>query len=116
VKPISDIMITIFFVSIGAQVQLQFLADPRVLAIIAVLTVVAVISKSAAGFLVRGGQYDRLGIGFGMIPRGEVGLVFAAYALSHNVFCCETYSALVMVVLLTTLVGPILLKPRLKYF
>jgi Kef-type K+ transport system membrane component KefB len=116
VKPISDIMITIFFVSIGAQVQLQFLADPSVLVIIVVLTVVAVISKSAAGFMVRGGQYDRLGIGFGMIPRGEVGLVFAAYALSHDVFCCETYSALVMVVLLTTLVGPILLKPRLKYF
>lgn len=116
VKPISDIMITIFFVGIGAQVQLQFLADPRVLAIIALLTLVAVVSKSAAGFLARGSQYDRLGIGFGMIPRGEVGLVFAAYALSHGVFCCETYSALVMVVLLTTLVGPVLLKPRLKYF
>ena len=116
VKPISDIMITIFFVGIGAQVKLDTLASPEVLLIIVTLTVVAVVSKAAAGFFARGKEYDRLGIGFGMIPRGEVGLVFAAYALSHGVFCCETYSALVMVVLLTTLVGPILLKPRLAHF
>lgn len=116
VKPISDIMITIFFVGIGAQVQLEVLADPHILLIIVTLTVVAVISKGAAGFLVKGKEYDKLGIGFGMIPRGEVGLVFAAYAFSHGVFGGGTYSALVMVVLLTTLVGPILLKPRLHRF
>jgi Kef-type K+ transport system membrane component KefB len=116
VKPISDIMITIFFVGIGAQVQLETLLDPHILLIIVTLTVVAVVSKGAAGFLVVGKGYDRLGIGFGMIPRGEVGLVFAAFAFTHEVFSPETYSALVMVVLLSTLVGPILLKPRLAYF
>lgn len=116
VKPISDIMITIFFVGIGAQVQLETLLDPHILLIIATLTAVAVVSKGAAGFLVTGRGYDRLGIGFGMIPRGEVGLVFAAFAFTHEVFNPETYSALVMVVLLSTLVGPILLKPRLAYF
>jgi Kef-type K+ transport system membrane component KefB len=116
VKPISDILITIFFVGIGAQVQLETLANPQILLIITVLTVVAVISKGVAGFTIKGRGYDRLGIGFGMVPRGEVGLVFAAFAFSHGVFCGETYSALVMVVLLTTLLGPILLKPRLAYF
>lgn len=116
VKPISDIMITIFFVGIGAQVQLETLLDPQILLIIVTLTVVAVVSKGAAGFLVSGRGYDRLGIGFGMIPRGEVGLVFAAFAFTHEVFSGETYSALVMVVLLSTLLGPILLKPRLAYF
>lgn len=116
VKPISDIMITIFFVGIGAQVQLEALLDPQILLIIAVLTVVAVVSKGAVGFMVKGEGFDRLGIGFGMIPRGEVGLVFAAFAFSHGVFRPETYSALVMVVLLTTLLGPLLLKPRLEYF
>jgi Kef-type K+ transport system membrane component KefB len=116
VQPISDIMITIFFVGIGAQVHLEALADPQMLLIIVVLTVVAVISKGAAGFMARGKDYDQLGIGFGMIPRGEVGLVFAAFAAANGVFAGETYSALVMVVLLTTLVGPILLKPRLSYF
>jgi len=88
VKPISDIMITIFFVGIGAQVQLEILLDPQVLLIIGVLTLVAVVSKGAADFMVAGRGYDRLGIGigigFGMILRGEV--------------------------------GPLLLKPRLAYF
>jgi Kef-type K+ transport system membrane component KefB len=116
VKPISDIMITIFFVGIGAQVQLEILLDPQVLLVIGTLTLVAVVSKGVAGFMVAGRGYDRLGIGFGMIPRGEVGLVFAAFAFTHGVFGGETYSAVIMVVLLTTLVGPILLKPRLAYF
>ena len=116
VKPISDIMITIFFVGIGAQVELQTLLDPQVLLLIASLTLVAILSKGVAGFAIRGPGFDRLGIGFGMIPRGEVGLVFAAFAFGHQVFDATMYSALVLVVLLTTLVGPILLKPRLKYF
>ena len=116
VRPISDILITIFFVGIGAMVQLEALVDPQILMIILVLTVTAVISKGSVGFIVRGPGYDRLGIGFGMIPRGEVGLVFAAFAAANGVFCGETYTALVMVVLLTTLIGPILLKPRLAHF
>ena len=116
VKPISDIMITIFFVGIGAQVQLETLLDTQILLIIFTLTAVAIVSKGVAGFVVKGKGYDRLGIGFGMIPRGEVGLVFAAFAFTHGVFGGEIYSAMVMVVLLTTLVGPILLKPRLAYF
>ena len=116
VKPISDILITIFFVGIGAQVQLEILLDPQILLVIGTLTLIAVVSKGAAGFMVAGRGYDRLGIGFGMIPRGEVGLVFAAFAFTHGVFGGETYSAVIMVVLLTTLVGPLLLKPRLAYF
>ncbi len=116
VKPISDIMLTIFFVGIGAQVQLQSLLDPKILLLIVSLTVVAIFSKGVAGYTVRGPGFDRLGIGFGMIPRGEVGLVFAAFAFGHQVFDAQMYSALVLVVLLTTLVGPILLKPRLVRF
>ena len=116
VKPISDIMLTIFFVGIGAQVQLEALLDPQIRLTIFSLTLVAIFSKGATGFLVRGPGFDRLGIGYGMIPRGEVGLVFAAFAFSNQVFTGETYSALVMVVLLTTLFGPLLLKPRLAHF
>jgi Kef-type K+ transport system membrane component KefB len=115
-QPITNIMLTIFFVGIGSQVELETLADPDSLLLIGVLLLVAVISKGASGFTVSGSGFDRLGIGLGMIPRGEVGLVFASYAYSHKVFCCETYSALVMVVLLTTIAGPLLLKPRLRHF
>ena len=116
VKPISDIMLTIFFVGIGAQVQLQTLLDPQGLLLIGTLTLVAVVSKGVAGYVVRGPGLDRRGIGFAMIPRGEVGLVFAAFAFGHQIFEAEMYSALVLVVLLTTLFGPILLKPRLQHF
>lgn len=115
-QPITNIMMTIFFVGIGSQVQLETLLDAQSLMIIGILFVIAVVSKGLAGFAVTGAGFDRLGIGIGMVPRGEVGLVFASFAYGHEVFCCETYSSLVMVVLLTTLAGPILLKPRLARF
>ena len=76
----------------------------------------AVLSKSLAGFLVKGPGFDRLGIGLGMVPRGEVGLVFASFAFAQGIFQPSVYSALVMVVLLTTVIGPALLKARLKHF
>ncbi len=116
IRPISDILISIFFVGVGAQVQLEALADPRILLLIVSLTVIAVISKGASGFFVVGRRFDRAGIGFGMIPRGEVGLVFASFAFTHEVFDSPTYSAIVMVVLLTTVIGPVLLQKRLRYF
>lgn len=115
-QPITNIMLTIFFVGIGSQVQLETLLDAQSLMIIGTLFLVAVFSKGLAGFVVTGTGFDRLGIGIGMVPRGEVGLVFASFAYGHEIFCCETYSSLVMVVLLTTLAGPILLKPRLARF
>ncbi|TDG15225.1 cation:proton antiporter [Seongchinamella unica] len=116
IRPITDIFISIFFVFIGAQVQLQVLADPSILIAIAAFTAVAVASKSIAGYLVKGPGFDRLGIGLGMVPRGEVGLVFASFAFAHGIFTPAVYSALVMVVLLTTVIGPALLKPRLSRF
>lgn len=116
IRPISDIFISIFFVYIGAQVQLQVLADPRTLLAIVALSLVAVLSKSVSGYLVKGPGVDRLGVGLGMVPRGEVGLVFASFAFGHGIFAPSVYSALVMVVLLTTIIGPALLKPRLSRF
>lgn len=115
-RPITSIMLTIFFVGIGAQVDFTTFLEPKSLLLIAVLLVVAIVSKTASGFTVRGPGFERLGIGLGMIPRGEVGLVFASFAYQHEVFCCKDYSALVMVVLLTTIVGPIVLKRRLPHF
>jgi Kef-type K+ transport system membrane component KefB len=116
IRPISDILISIFFVGVGAQVQLEVLADSAILLTIVALTLVAIGSKTIAGYMVKGRGFDRLGIGFGMVPRGEVGLVFAAFAFSHRIFMPKTYTALVMVVLLTTIIGPALLKPRLSRF
>jgi len=115
-KPLSDILLTVFFVGIGSQVQLETLVDSHALILISTLFVVAIISKGAAGFTVSGKGFDRLGIGIGMVPRGEVGLVFASFAYAQGVFDTHTFSALIIVVLLSTIAGPILLKPRLKFF
>ena len=115
-KPLSDVALTIFFVAIGSQVRLETLFNLHSLVMVSTLLLVAVIAKSVAGYAVSGDGFDRRGIGFGMIPRGEVGLVFAAFAFSHQVFDAETYSELILVVLLTTIIGPILLAPRLKKF
>ena len=114
--PLSDILLPIFFVAIGVQVQLDALANFNVILIVLALVVIGIIGKGAAGFAARGKLFDRFGIGMAMVPRGEVGLIFASYALQHKVVTPAMYSALVIVVLLTTVLGPILLKPRLRYF
>ncbi|MGI9022750.1 MAG: cation:proton antiporter [Acidimicrobiales bacterium] len=82
------------------------------LALAGALMVVAVLSKlaAAAGLLGRG---DRLLVGIGMIPRGEVGLIFAAIGLRQNVFGDDEYAALLLVVLATTLLTPPALRWRL---
>ncbi|QFU76889.1 cation:proton antiporter [Halioglobus maricola] len=116
IRPISDILISIFFVSIGVQVELLALADGANLLLVVTLSAVAVVSKGLAGQLARGPEFDRAGIGFGMIPRGEVGLIFAAFALAQGVFCCDIYTVVVTVVLFTTIIGPAMLKPRLQRF
>lgn len=115
-KPITDMLLPIFFVGIGAQVKLEAFASLKSIAVIIALVVLAVVGKVAAGFVVRGKNFDRLGIGIGMVPRGEVGLIFSAYGLKHNIISSPSYAILVFVVLMTTVLGPILLKPRLKYF
>ncbi len=115
-QPMTDIMLSIFFVGIGSQVQLGLLADISTLMVIAMLLVVALASKAIAGFAARGAEFDRLGIGLGMVPRGEVGLVFASFALTHQIFDSQMFSLIVLIVLLSTIIGPILLKPRLPYF
>lgn len=115
-SPIAEILLPIFFVAIGAQVDLSVLGDMHVLMVVLGLLVIAVISKTATGALVKGPQFDRWGIGLGMVPRGEVGLIFASYALQHKVFTASAYSVLVLVVLFSTILGPMLLKYRLDYF
>lgn len=113
--PISTFLVPIFFVLTGARVELQTFLDPTVLGLAAVLTVAAWIGKQACslGVLERG--VDRLTVGIGMVPRGEVGLIFANVGATlmvagERVITPATYSAVVIMVILTTLVTPPLLQ------
>ncbi len=114
-SPLIDLMVPIFFVVMGLHVDLRSFASFSVIGLASVLTIVAILGKQACalGVLERGA--NRTVVGLGMIPRGEVGLIFAAIGLQlrlgpERVVDESTYSALVVMVMVTTMVTPPLLK------
>jgi len=112
--PVGHLFIPVFFLSIGVKAELDVLTDPKLLSLIAVLVVVACAGKVVAGLGMLGGTGDRLMVGLGMLPRGEVGLIFASIGLAEGVLDHDLYGALVIVVLATTLIAPPLLRWRIK--
>jgi Kef-type K+ transport system membrane component KefB len=117
-EPISSWLVPIFFVLTGMRADFHALSDPATLLLVAVLTVAAVVGKLACAFAVPRGA-DRLTVALGMVPRGEVSLVFANLGLSLHVggqalLDTRQYSALVTVVVLTTLLTPPALRGRLR--
>ncbi len=118
--PIADILVPIFFVCVGAKVDLSVLnptnADNRQgLIIAAFLIVVAIIGKLITGWSFLGKQkINRLAIGIGMIPRGEVGLVFAGIGAASGVLDKPLQAAIIIMVILTTFIAPPLLRLAFK--
>ena len=99
----------------GFRVELRSFSSMAVLGFAGLITVAAVIGKQicALGVLERG--VDRLAIGVGMIPRGEVGLIFAGLGSTlmlrgQPVLSQTTFSALVLMIMLSTFITPPLLK------
>ena len=117
--PLSSVLVPIFFIRMGLETDLRALGSGHVLALAAVLTLVAIVGKQACSLGVIGRGIDRLTVGIGMIPRGEVGLIFAGLGASltaadgRPVIGPELYAALVTMVVVTTVVTPPLLKWRL---
>ena len=114
--PVGYLFIPVFFLQIGIARTSTSSSTPQVLLDAGSLLVVAVIGKIAASLalnLVRA-PGDRLLVGFGMLPRGEVGLIFATIGLAEGVLDAELYVSLLLVVLVTTLIAPPLLRLRLK--
>lgn len=113
IKPVADLLVPVFFVSVGMKVQPALLnpfAENAYFGIAVVLTGIAVVSKLAAGVAVYQPAVRRWPVGVGMVPRGEVGLIFAGTGLAAGVIAQDLYSALVAVVMLTTFVAPPWLK------
>ena len=112
---LGQFFVPIFFVSVGAAVDVRVLnpmiaANWPTLGIGAVLIVAAVVGKFAAGYAPFWFRGNRAVIGVGMIPRGEVGLIFAQMGLRDGVFDGRLFGAVTMMVLVTTLMAPPLLK------
>lgn len=110
IRPISTLLVPIFFVLMGIQVQLETFVNPSVLGVAAGLTVAAILGKQVCGLGVLTKGVDRLTIGAGMIPRGEVGLIFASIGKGLGVVDSPTFSAIVIMVIITTLIAPPALK------
>ena len=118
VRPISVFLVPVFFVLMGMRVELGAFLQPGVLGLAALLTLVAVIGKQMCALGGIGAPVDRIAIGIGMIPRGEVGLIFANIGLGltvrgERIVDERIFAAVVVAVMLTTLVTPPALKWRL---
>jgi Kef-type K+ transport system membrane component KefB len=118
--PVADILVPIFFVCVGAKTDLGVL-NPAIpsnregLIIASFLIVVAIVGKVVAGFTIWGQEnINKLAIGVGMIPRGEVGLVFAGVGSASGALASSTEAAIIMMVITTTFVAPPLLKVVFK--
>lgn len=118
VHDIAQFFVPIFFVVVGAAVDLRslnpFVAESRHFLLIGLgLTAIGIVGKIAAGYAVRKKGLKRLVIGMGMVPRGEVGLIFAQIGLSAGLIGGGMYSAVALMVMLTTLVTPPALRKML---
>jgi Kef-type K+ transport system membrane component KefB len=118
-EPVGQLLTPLFFVLTGARVDLSVLGDTSALGLAAALTVAAIVGKQACALVAFGPGVHRLSVGFGMIPRGEVGLIFAATGANlllagEPVISRSTYAAVVLMVMVTTLVTPPLLAWSLK--
>lgn len=115
IAPVSTIFVPVFFVYMGLQVDLRSFASPGVLAFAAVLSVAAIASKQVCSLAVFEKGLNRRAVGLGMVPRGEVGLIFAgvgatAMVAGTPVFDGETFAAIVATVMVTTVATPPLLR------
>ncbi len=114
-KPVSDFFTPIFFIMVGAAVDVSVFnpfvsKNIPILLIALILFIVAVIGKFVSGFAVFKKGISKSVVGVGMIPRGEVGLIFAQVGLTYGIFTSELFSAITVMVMLTTFVAPPLLK------
>jgi Na+:H+ antiporter len=111
VRPVASIFTPIFFVSVGASVNLRLL-DPTqegsggILGLAAIITILAITGKIAAGWAAPWIKFRRLVVGVGMIPRGEVGLIFADIGRRSGILNDAVFGAILLMVMATTFVAP----------
>lgn len=107
--PIIDLFVPVFFVMVGVSIDLRAIdvTSGTFWGLAGVLTIVAVLSKLVSGAWAPGGIRDKISTGIAMVPRGEVGLIFAEVGKRSGIFDDVIYAAVVFVVALTTIVAPL---------
>jgi Kef-type K+ transport system membrane component KefB len=123
-EPVTTFLVPIFFVLMGMKVDLRVFGHLELLGFAVVLTIAAIIGKQVCSLALAERGLNRLAVGVGMIPRGEVGLIVAsigaglalpnAAGTMTPVVSPATFGAVVIMVIVTTLVTPPLLKMSLE--
>jgi Kef-type K+ transport system membrane component KefB len=119
IAPLTAVFVPIFFVVMGAKVNIMEFMDVNIIGLAIALTVAAIVGKQVCALGVREKDVDKTVVGLGMIPRGEVGLIFAGIGASLMlkgvpVIDSATYGAVVFMVIVTTMVTPPLIKWRFQ--
>lgn len=112
VAPLGHFLVPLFFIITGMQVELETLFDLKILGIALVITIVAFFGKLVSGLAA--GSVNRYIVGWGMAPRGEVGLIFAMIGKQLGVISEEMFSVVIIMVILTTLLTPPILNHLLQ--
>jgi Kef-type K+ transport system membrane component KefB len=118
-RPVAGLLAPIFFVTVGAGANIRLL-DPRVpgavpiLSLAVALTLIAIGGKLVSGWAAPWQPFRRLAVGVGMVPRGEVGLIFADMGRRTGLLDAASFSAILIVVMATTFIAPLWLKPLLR--
>jgi Kef-type K+ transport system membrane component KefB len=107
VTPVGMLFVPIFFVYTGMNVRLDYMFNLPVLFVALGITFIAVVGKLVSGL--GAGKANKLLVGTGMVPRGEVGLIFAMTGKALGVISGEVFAVIVIMVILTTLLTPLLL-------
>jgi Kef-type K+ transport system membrane component KefB len=120
IRPVSDLLVPLFFVLMGLKVDVRAFGRSELLTFAIALTIAAIIGKQVCSLAVAEKGINRLAVGLGMIPRGEVGLIFAgigasltlpdAQGVGEPVVSAATFSVVVIMVIVTTLLTPPALK------
>jgi Kef-type K+ transport system membrane component KefB len=112
IKPLGHFLVPLFFIMTGIQVNLETLADVKILGIALAITAVAFVGKLVSGLFA--GNVNKWIVGWGMAPRGEVGLIFAMIGKQLGVVSEEMFSVIIIMVILTTLLTPPILNYLLR--
>lgn len=111
-RPLIHTFSPLFFVMVGVSLNLNAInwGSAFIWELATLLLLVALLGKFASGFFIREARQHQIAIGLSMIPRGEVGLIFAQLGFSQGILNGELYAALLIVIALTTMSPPFMLK------
>jgi Kef-type K+ transport system membrane component KefB len=112
IQPLGYFLVPIFFVLTGMEVRIETLFNARILILTTAISVAAFGGKIIAGFVA--GSVRKTIVGWGMVPRGEVGLIFAATGKAIGVLPDDIFSMMVIVIMITTILPPPILHTLIR--